>query len=87
MLQSWDTAMNEEQLRSVAYDFTERTATFVYEPGAKYEIEELVMYVDGMSDGRAIRINIFNGDEQSQSLYMKADGTWGGIADANEHAV
>jgi len=79
--------MNEDALRSVTYDFQERTATFVYEPDAEYDIAAIVEYVEDMSDSRAIRINVIEGDTHMQGLYRKADGYWGGIAQGTQNSL
>lgn len=79
--------MNEDALRSVTYDFVERTATLVYEPDAEYDIEAITEYVDDASDGKAVRINIFEGDEQMNSLFYGADGLWSTIAPTERNRV
>jgi len=79
--------MNEDALRSITYDFVDRTATLIYEPDSEYDLAEIAEYVDDMSDGRAVRVNVIEGDEHRHGLYRKADGGWGGIAQGTQNSL
>ena len=79
--------MNEDALRSITYDFVDRTATLIYEPDSEYDLAEIAEYVDDMSDGRAVRINIIEGEEHLHGLYRRADGGWGGIAQGTQNSL
>jgi len=71
--------MDEDRLIKISYDFTDRTAQLVYQPDAEFEIKAIVEYVEDMSDGRAVRINIEDDSGLLYSLFRRADGEWGGI--------
>jgi len=71
--------MNEDNLASITYDFQKRTATLVYLPDSEYDIAAIVEFVEDMTDGKAERIEIFNGEEHARSLSNKGVA-WGGIA-------
>jgi hypothetical protein len=79
--------MNEDRLIAVSYDFTDRTATFAYKEKSEYDLAEIAQYVDDMSDGRAVRINILQIGSATLQLYRKADGSWGGVDGVPKHVV
>jgi len=70
--------MNEDCLRSIVYNFPDRTATLIYEPDCEYDLEAIAEYVDDMSDGRCLRINIFEGSELAYAMRRDASEMWSG---------
>lgn len=54
--------MDEKGLISVEYSRSGRVALFVYEAGTAYDLDDIKAYVAIMSEGRAQRIIVYEGD-------------------------
>ena len=79
--------LDEINLHSISYNFTERTASLIYRRPATYDINAVKEYVEDMADGRAVRIVVTRGHERTHELFRKADGGWGGIDNAAGAAI
>jgi hypothetical protein len=68
--------MRQEGLAVIEYEWAARLALLIYNAGAHYNLDDIITYVEDMSEGKAQRILIYEEGHRMHEVVRTPGNAW-----------